>query len=76
MRLDNLPFTIVGVLPRTAVYPADVDFWVSGDYGAADSPAFLQHGVGRLKPEVTIAQAAADLMRIQRGTVALRPNNR
>jgi hypothetical protein len=30
LRLDNIPFTIVGVLPRTAVYPADSDVWVLG----------------------------------------------
>jgi predicted permease len=76
VRLDNLPFTVVGVLPRNAVYPADADVWVLGAYGDANNPGYVHHGVGRLKPGVTLGQATADLMRIQKGTVAARPNNR
>jgi hypothetical protein len=35
VRLDNLPFTVIGVLPRTAVYPADADVWTTvGDPNA------------------------------------------
>jgi hypothetical protein len=58
-----------------AVYPADSDVWVLGAYRGEDRSAFLHHGVGRLRPGVTVAQAAADLLRMQKGTVNERPNN-
>jgi predicted permease len=76
LHVDDRTFTIVGVLPRTAVYPPDADVWVLGGYGQPGTNTYLHHAVGRLKPGVTAAQAAADLIRLQKGTVAARPNNR
>ena len=76
IRLDNIPFTVIGVLPKTAVFPADTDVWVAPGYGEPSSPAFVRNGVGRLKPGVTLAQASADLLRIQKNLIGVRPANR
>jgi predicted permease len=76
VRLDNIPFLVIGVLPQTAVFPPDADVWVTPGYGEPNSPAFVHHGVGRLREGVTVAQAAADLLRIQKGMIPLRPANR
>ena len=72
MRLDNDPFTIIGVLPPGFRHPGPT---VSGDvdvFGAAGfigdpfpKPArgtrILLNGIGRLKPGLTLAQAQARL---------------
>ena len=56
IHLDNDPYTVIGVLPRTAVYPADVEAWIpSGDHFAAG--VYRSEGVGRLKRSVTLEQA-------------------
>src|SRR3984885_3656230 len=72
LRLDNDPFTIIGVLPRGFRHPGPT---VSGDvevFGAAGFSAdpfpqpirgnrALRAGIGRLKPGLTLAQAQARL---------------
>ncbi len=72
LRLDNDPFTIIGVLPPGFRHPGPT---VSGDvevFGAAGmigdpfpkpmrSTRFLVNGIGRLKPGVTMAQAQTRL---------------
>jgi putative ABC transport system permease protein len=65
IRLDDAPFTVVGVMPRGFAFPDPDDrLWVP----IAMSPQQLQnHGshflrvVGRLKPGVTLAQAQSEL---------------
>lgn len=61
--LDNLPFTIVGVLPRAAVYPADSDVWVPIGFDSGHV-GYFHDVVGRLNPGFTATQAGADLVRI------------
>jgi putative ABC transport system permease protein len=65
--LGGAGYTIVGVIPATFA-AGSIDVWLP-----AQTSAFLvrirearfMSGVGRMKPGVTIAQAAADLARIQ-----------
>jgi putative ABC transport system permease protein len=65
MVADGVPRTIVGVMPPDFVYPARSEAWVplalAADASAGNS--FLRL-VGRVKPEVSIEQAAADLQTI------------
>jgi len=75
IHLDNDPFLIIGVLPPTAVYPADVDVWFPFDETLSHEGYWLD-GVGRLKPGVTIAQAGADLMRVHKNAIPIRAQNR
>jgi putative ABC transport system permease protein len=72
LRLDNDPMTIIGVLPRGFRHPGPT---ISGDvevFGAAGfigdpfpkpmrGTRILVHGIGRLKPGLTLAQAQARL---------------
>lgn len=78
VRLDNLAFTVIGVLPRNAVYPADADVWTTLGYdlGSPSAESYSVDGIGRLKPGVTATQAAADLMRIHKGSLPARFQNR
>lgn len=70
--LDEEPYKIIGVLPRTAVFPDRAEVWVPL---AVDATQGLNHGwygaaIGRLKRGVTIEQASADLLRIHRALAA------
>ena len=63
IRLNSRQFTIIGVLPSSADFPGGVRLWTpqQGDPSSVDSYSF--EGAGRLKPGVTVAQGAADLLR-------------
>jgi putative ABC transport system permease protein len=72
IRIDNDPFTIIGVLPRGFRHPGPTtsgDAEVFGAFGLIGEPfppplrgnRVLIHGIGRLKPGVTLAQARARL---------------
>src|SRR5262245_16866261 len=65
IHLNDEPYTVVGVMPRGFHFPdADDQLWVplglSPDQLANHGSHFLRV-LGRLKPDVTIAQAQADL---------------
>src|SRR5216683_229775 len=71
--LDNIPFEVVGVLPKNAVFPGDTDIWMPlGAYFTNDQ-ARLYSGVARLKKGVSLEQARADLLRIHKGMIPARP---
>ncbi len=63
IRLNSRQFTIIGVLPPSADFPGGVRLWTpqQGDPNSVDS--YSLEGAGRLKPGVTVAQGAADLLR-------------
>ena len=63
IRLNSRQFTIIGVLPPGADFPGGVRLWTpqQGDPNSVDS--YSLEGAGRLKPGVTAAQGAADLLR-------------
>jgi putative ABC transport system permease protein len=83
LTLDDRSYTIVGVLPasfnlRVSLFrPADV----YAPIGQWNNPALENrgaalalHGIGRLKPGVTIEQAQADLDGVMRGLAAAYPD--
>ena len=72
IRLDNDPFTIIGVLPRGFRHPGptisgDVDVFGAAGFSADPFPPpmrgtrILKSGIGRLKPGLTLEQAQAQL---------------
>ena len=72
LRLDNDPFTIIGVLPRGFRHPGptvsgDVEVFGAGGFSGDPFPPpirgnrVLTSGIGRLKPGLTLAQAQARL---------------
>jgi predicted permease len=81
--LDGRSYTIAGVLPDnfTLSFRNFSDADVYALIGQWDQPALQNrgaamalHGIGRLKPGVTIEQAQADLDRVMRGIAAAYPN--
>jgi predicted permease len=75
VRLDEKPFTIIGVMPRGFLFPFDgaplserADLWVPIAFSAdrfTDRVREFGVGVtGRLKPGVTPAQAQQDILRV------------
>ncbi len=72
LRLDNDPYTIIGVLPRGFRHPGptvsgDVEVFGAGGFSADPFPPPMRgtrdliNGIGRLKPGLTLAQAQARL---------------
>src|SRR3984893_18421251 len=72
LRMDNDPYTIVGVVPAGFRHPGttivkDVEVWVTCGYSADPFPKparnlrFLPGAIGRLKPGISLAQAQARL---------------
>ena len=63
MYQDNVPYTIVGVMPQGLDYPRGADFWTS--LSASVPPQSLQyvslHLIGRLATRATISDARAEL---------------
>jgi predicted permease len=64
LKLSEQSYTVVGVLPREAVLPPDVDLWLPLDADLSKPSSFYLSGVGRLKQAVTLDQARADLLRV------------
>jgi putative ABC transport system permease protein len=65
IKLNDVGFTVVGVMPPDFEFPKGVDMWVplsatSGKDLVESRLGFLQ-AVGRLKPSVTLEQAKAEL---------------
>ena len=65
MRLNSRVFTVVGVLPRAAEFPGGVRLWVPMQNNPTSRDGYSYDGLGRLKPGVSVAQAGADLLRVQ-----------
>jgi predicted permease len=68
LRLDGTPYVVIGIMPAEFTFPSrSALFWVPMQFAPGDfedrTNVFL-HGVGRLKPGLTIAQAQADFSRI------------
>jgi putative ABC transport system permease protein len=79
LRLDSVPYTIIGVLPPSFQFPArDLDAWVPLQPSAEErsSGAFWLETVGRLKPGVSLAQAQQEMTAIAARLGAERPSDR
>ena len=50
LNLSQKPYTVIGVLPREAVVPPNVDAWVPLAADLTKGGSFYLTGVGRLKP--------------------------
>jgi predicted permease len=79
LTLDDKNYSIVGVIPATFSLVGNVDVYVP--IGQWNNPALKRrsaalglHGIGRLKPGVTVEQAEADLNRVMRDLAAAYPD--
>src|SRR5262249_44483127 len=76
--LDDKSYRVVGVIPANLPFVGATDVYVP--IGAWGSPALQNrgaalgiHGIGRMKPDVTLEQAQADLNRVMAGLAAAYP---
>jgi len=70
VKLDEEPYTIIGVLPRDAVFPDRAELWTPLAADPSRNSGYYVNGVGRLKDGVSIGQARADLLRIHKAMIA------
>ena len=66
IKLDNAPYTIVGVMPKTFRHPYRAEFWlpIALNFAVNAQPNHYLYGVARLRPGITIAQADAAARRM------------
>ena len=79
LRLDSVPYTIIGVLPESFQFPErDLDAWVPLRPSPEErrSGAFWLESVGRLKPGVSLPQAQQEMTAIAARLAAERPEDR
>ena len=75
VKINGEPFTVIGVLPRDALYPPRGDIWVPLAPDTSQGGSWFLRGIGRMKPGVTIEQAQADLDRIHKAHIPTRSVN-
>jgi predicted permease len=64
LRLNGVPFEIVGVLPRVAEFPSEALLFVPlAEDPNQESTSYSFDGIGRLKPGVSLQEAETDLLR-------------
>ncbi len=65
VRINDVPRTIVGVMPAGFVFPPGVELWsplsLAGDFGRERDGRFLRGVLARLKPGISLARARADV---------------
>ncbi len=65
VRINDVPRTIVGVMPPTFIFPAGAELWtplsVDGVFGRERDGRTLRGVLARLRPGVSLAQARADV---------------
>jgi predicted permease len=65
VRINDVPRTIVGVMPAGFVFPPAAELWsplsLAGDYGRERDGRLLRGVLARLKPGVSLARARADV---------------
>jgi predicted permease len=69
VKLDEQPYTVVGVLPREAVLPPEAEAWLPLAADPNQGGSYYLAGIGRLKPGVSMEQGKADLTRVHKGMI-------
>jgi putative ABC transport system permease protein len=67
VRLNDEPYTVIGVMPRWYNYPPATDLWIPMDMNSRmmhNRGSHWASAIGRVKDGVSIAQARADLLRV------------
>lgn len=76
IRINSEPYTVIGVLPMGMDFPSRTELWLPLAMDPQDSSGWALQGVGRLKPGVTLGQAADDLLRVHKGMIESREVNK
>ncbi|HMG04447.1 MAG TPA: ABC transporter permease [Chthoniobacterales bacterium] len=66
IKLDDAPYTVVGVTPKTFRHPYRAEFWlpIAFNFAASSQPNHYLYGVARLRSGLTIDQADAAVRRM------------
>ena len=66
LRIQGRIYSVVGVLPERFEFPAKTDLWVPSELDPENTSRTSHNysAVGRLRPDVSVSQAAADLAAI------------
>jgi predicted permease len=70
LKLDEEAYTVIGVLPREAVFPDRAELWTALAADTSRNSGYFANGVGRLKLGVSLEQARADLLRVHKAMIA------
>ena len=66
LKLNGVGYSVVGVLPREAVFPPDRELWTPLAADVQNGGSYYLSGVGRLKRGVSLDQARTDLVRVHK----------
>ena len=67
VRVNAEPYTVIGVVPRSAEFPAGYQLWLPLQEDPAQNyQSYSYEGVGRLKPGTSLAAAREDLIQAHR----------
>ncbi len=75
LRLNDQPFSVVGVLPRDESLLVEGDFWVPLAFEPGAQPGWFLSGVGRLRDGVTRGLAQDELRQVHRNLVEAKRAN-
>ena len=75
LRVEDRVYTVVGVMPAGFQFPANVDLWRPAELSAENTSRTSHNyqGIGRLRDDVTVAQASADISRLAKDIVRTSP---
>jgi len=71
VKLDERPYTVIGVLPAAAVFPDRADIWTPLAADLSKPSGYYLNGVGRLARGVSIELAQSDLLRVHKEQIAV-----
>ena len=72
LRVDEIPRTVVGVMPPDSRFPEDCDMWIPMTFNGLGHAPLL---IGRLKDGAKISQAAVEMDGIARAVIHRDPNS-
>ena len=70
IKVDDQPYTVIGVLPPEVVFPDRAELWLPLAPDPNANSGYYANAIGRLKPGFSIEQAQADLLRIHKAMIA------
>jgi putative ABC transport system permease protein len=70
VKLDEQPYTVIGILPPSVVFPDRADVWSALAADLHRPSGYYLDGVGRLKPGGSIEKASADLLRVHKAMIS------
>lgn len=76
IKLDDAPYTVVGVMPKTFRHPYRAELWlpIALNFAASAQSNHYLYGVARLRPGITLAQADAAARRMCAAIIQAAPD--